>query len=225
MDRPKANANTITTTNGLSPATVMSPSCLARNPCSNTALITPNVAPRETTFITTALSGTTREPVIANSSTTMASTVTPTAKGSRSPSSPSRSLRKAASPVTQDWPPPGRSARARSTSARAVAPSGSPATSIFTTDRPGPTCSAGADQGRPGQQRGDQRPALHHPGQPGEEADLGRVAEAGDPPGRPLRRLDPAPGQADHGRGEGQRHQHRDQRDGDTGGAQRGQAG
>ena len=44
---------------------------------------------------------------------------------------------------------------------------------------------AGTDQGGTGRQYGDQRAALHDAGEPGEEADLGRVAVPGDPTGRP----------------------------------------
>ena len=102
MDSPNANAKMITVTNGFSPATVIIPSGRARKPCSKTALITPNVAPRDTTFIATALTGTTSDPVMANSRTVIASTVIPTAQGSRLTISPSRSLSSAASPVTQD---------------------------------------------------------------------------------------------------------------------------
>ena len=58
--------------------------------------------------------GTTSEPVMANSSTTIASRVTATAAGSADRIRPSRSVSTAASPVTQDGPPGGRSARNRS---------------------------------------------------------------------------------------------------------------
>ena len=97
-------------------------------PCWNTRVITPTVAPSDSAFITIALIGTISEPVIRNSSTSMASTVMPIAHGSRSLISPTMSLSSAASPVTQDCTPAGRSARIWCTRSRAAVPSGSPAT-------------------------------------------------------------------------------------------------
>src|SRR3954452_23963810 len=102
MDSPNANAKTITMTNGSSPPTVIVCSGPASQPCSNTAYITPKVAPSDTTLARIAFTGTTSEPVNANSSSTMASSVTPTAQGRPRSISPIRSTSTAASPVTQD---------------------------------------------------------------------------------------------------------------------------
>ena len=79
----------------------MNPSASARCPSWNTHTSAPNVAPSEIVFISSALTGTSSEPVIRNSSTNSATATTPNAHGSRSASDPEKSTRTAASPVTQ----------------------------------------------------------------------------------------------------------------------------
>ncbi len=59
----------------------------------------PKLAPRLRMFISTALSGTTTEPVIMNSNTSVASTTTPPASGSRAPSLSLTSRSSAAGPA------------------------------------------------------------------------------------------------------------------------------
>ena len=89
------------------------------------------MAPSDSTFITIALTGTTTEPVIRNSSTNVATTTMPTANGSRDVIESRRSTISAGSPPTCTGKPGSRS-RTSSTTAWAVRPLVSPSAWIST---------------------------------------------------------------------------------------------
>ena len=73
MDRPNANTNTTTGTHASMAPKASKPSSPDRWPCWKTQTSAPNVAPSDRVFITSALTGTSTEPVIRNSSTNVAS--------------------------------------------------------------------------------------------------------------------------------------------------------
>ncbi|GLH96031.1 hypothetical protein Pa4123_13040 [Phytohabitans aurantiacus] len=139
----------------------------------------PNVAASETTFMTTALTGTTREPVIRNSSTSIARAVSPMAIGRRPVSRPVRSRRSAASPVTHDRSPGGRSSRIRSTRSHTVPPCGSPRTSNSTMDISGDSGAAGRTRATSGS--GRQRDAHSSSARGDVEASTVTLATGGRP--------------------------------------------
>ena len=87
----------------------------------------PNEAPSDSTFITTALTGSTIEPKARNSSTNVVATTNRPIHGSSEPRLSSRSSSTAAWPPTSASPPSGAgTARTSPTSARASSPIGSP---------------------------------------------------------------------------------------------------
>ncbi len=89
--------------------------------------IAPNEAVSDSTFISSALTGSTTEPNARNSSSTVAPATISAMYGSSRPRLPSRSDSTAVSPPTSTLPPGGGgSARTRSTIARASADMGSP---------------------------------------------------------------------------------------------------
>src|SRR4051812_50065506 len=100
MLSPNANAKMTTTMNGLSPPTVSVSSGPLPQPHTNTAVITPSVAPSDTRFARIALTGTTTDPGNANSSTIMASSVTAAAAGNPS------MIKEMGSLGTGAWPGP-----------------------------------------------------------------------------------------------------------------------
>ena len=84
MDSPKVMAKVRTGTVGSSDPVPSAPSSQARWPSWKTQTRAPKLAPRLSTFITMALTGTTTDPVNRNSSTKVARATSPAARGRRS---------------------------------------------------------------------------------------------------------------------------------------------
>src|SRR3954447_1087623 len=101
IESPKANEKIRTgITNHTEPVESKS-SRPDRCPSWNTHTSAPKLAPSDSTFISSALTGTTTEPVMRNSSTKVASATNPRTKGSRDSSAALSSTVSAARPVTK----------------------------------------------------------------------------------------------------------------------------
>src|SRR5680860_1479603 len=106
------------------PPALVKSSTSSRWPYWKTQTTTPSDAPSETTLSSNAFSGTSSEPVIANSSANVASTTMPIAHGASADVASTKSTRPAAWPVTQ-VSNSGRSERRAATTSVAVSEFGS----------------------------------------------------------------------------------------------------
>ena len=133
MDRPKAKMKMTSGMVASSEPTGSKPKSPDRWPSWNTQTRAPNVAPSDSTFITTALAATTTEPVMRKRSTSVARTTRPRARGRRSTIDALKSTSSAASPVTKVGND-GRLPRRRWTTDCAVSPCSVPSGTTSTTD-------------------------------------------------------------------------------------------